>query len=113
MAFGDGLGVFKPFGMTKYVPTMCEAAAMVQCANCETKHTPLWRKCEGQIVCNACGIYYRTHGKPRPCFAAKIKVRVKPVPFLHRRVLVSQVYSHEQLSDFARHCIFQGFIDAM
>lgn len=30
--------------------------------------TPLWRhdKATGQAFCNACGIYYKTHGRPRP-----------------------------------------------
>ena len=37
------------------------------CNNCQTTYTPLWRKdCNtGEILCNACGIYLKTHGKPR------------------------------------------------
>lgn len=37
------------------------------CGNCLTTYTPLWRKdCNtGEILCNACGIYLKTHGKPR------------------------------------------------
>ncbi|KAL0038264.1 hypothetical protein WJX79_010729 [Trebouxia sp. C0005] len=37
------------------------------CGNCHTTYTPLWRKdCNtGEILCNACGIYLKTHGKPR------------------------------------------------
>ena len=37
------------------------------CGNCHTTYTPLWRKdCNtGQVLCNACGIYLKTHGKPR------------------------------------------------
>lgn len=37
------------------------------CHNCQTTVTPLWRKNEqGQHLCNACGLYSRTYGKPRP-----------------------------------------------
>lgn len=37
------------------------------CGNCRTTYTPLWRKdCNtGEVLCNACGIYLKTHGKPR------------------------------------------------
>lgn len=114
MAVGDGLGVFKPYGMTKHLPMMCET--ILQCANCDTKQTPLWRKYEGQVVCNACGIYYRTHGKPRPCFQAKIKSQVKfphVQVFQHKRVMVTHIYSNDELSDFALRCIFQGMIEAL
>lgn len=36
------------------------------CANCGTSTTPLWRKECGVNMCNACGIYYKNHGFPRP-----------------------------------------------
>ena len=38
------------------------------CANCGTASTPLWRKDRetGTILCNACGIYKKNHGKTRP-----------------------------------------------
>ena len=38
------------------------------CANCGTTSTPLWRKDRptGLIMCNACGIYLKTHGRNRP-----------------------------------------------
>ncbi|KAJ7614964.1 hypothetical protein FB45DRAFT_758213 [Roridomyces roridus] len=40
---------------------------MAQCYNCHTTATPLWRKDdEGKTVCNACGLYYKLHGAPRP-----------------------------------------------
>lgn len=39
----------------------------VSCGLCETTTTPLWRKIlRDMIVCNACGIYWRTHGRSRP-----------------------------------------------
>ena len=38
------------------------------CANCSTQATPLWRKDRGTglMLCNACGIYSKTHGRARP-----------------------------------------------
>ncbi|GJJ72190.1 hypothetical protein EMPS_04547 [Entomortierella parvispora] len=43
------------------------------CFNCHTRATPSWRRCpEGRILlCNACGLYQKLHGKPRPFFTAK------------------------------------------
>ncbi|PVU93849.1 hypothetical protein BB561_002988 [Smittium simulii] len=38
-----------------------------ECYNCNTRSTPLWRKCGPDILlCNACGLYYRLHNKHRP-----------------------------------------------
>lgn len=37
------------------------------CTNCETTLTPLWRKDDaGEILCNACGLYYKLHNRHRP-----------------------------------------------
>ncbi|KAG0195939.1 hypothetical protein BGX33_002326, partial [Mortierella sp. NVP41] len=43
------------------------------CNNCRTTATPSWRRCpQGRILlCNACGLYQKLHGKPRPFFRAK------------------------------------------
>lgn len=35
------------------------------CGFCGTKETSLWRRIGDIIVCNACGLYYRIHGKIR------------------------------------------------
>lgn len=47
-----------PFGMKK----KSEKYLNLECTHCGTSETPLWRKCGGNIVCNACGLYSRTHG---------------------------------------------------
>lgn len=38
------------------------------CFNCGSISTPSWRRCpEGKnLLCNACGLYQKLHGRPRP-----------------------------------------------
>lgn len=41
--------------------------ATLQCTNCHTRTTPLWRKtAQGDLLCNACGLFYKLHGILRP-----------------------------------------------
>ncbi|GAA5815921.1 hypothetical protein MFLAVUS_009440 [Mucor flavus] len=40
---------------------------VIQCYNCETTTTPLWRRDEtGNTICNACGLYFKLHNIQRP-----------------------------------------------
>ncbi|KAI1796699.1 hypothetical protein LXA43DRAFT_879500 [Ganoderma leucocontextum] len=38
-----------------------------ECANCGATCTPLWRRSlSNELNCNACGLYYKQHNRPRP-----------------------------------------------
>ncbi|KAL1925574.1 uncharacterized protein VTP21DRAFT_457 [Calcarisporiella thermophila] len=43
-----------------------------ECANCLATETPSWRRCPDgkQLLCNACGLYQKIHGRPRPWYKA-------------------------------------------
>lgn len=50
------------------------------CTHCHTQSTSLWRKINGIIVCNACALYQKLHGKPRPahlCTHKEIRKRLR------------------------------------
>lgn len=39
----------------------------LSCTNCGTQTTTIWRRnLKGEMVCNACGLYYKLHGIDRP-----------------------------------------------
>lgn len=47
----------------------------IVCTNCAATKTSLWRKDEqGQVICNACGLYHKLHGKNRPAGMRKEKI---------------------------------------
>lgn len=47
-------------------PTRTSKNASNKCFNCATVETPIWRRdADGNTVCNACGLYYKTHGVTR------------------------------------------------
>lgn len=53
-------------GCPAYNQTLANRHSL-QCANCRTTTTPLWRRDEaGNTICNACGLYYKLHNVHRP-----------------------------------------------
>ncbi|CAF2770420.1 unnamed protein product [Rotaria sp. Silwood2] len=50
----------------------------LQCANCQTQTTTLWRRNnEGDPVCNACGLYYKLHHVARPMNMVKEGIQTR------------------------------------
>ncbi|KAJ7186647.1 hypothetical protein C8R46DRAFT_880594 [Mycena filopes] len=47
-----------------------------ECSHCHTHQTSVWRRNkDGEQVCNACGVYQRLRGKPRPLELRGKKIR--------------------------------------
>ncbi|NP_001164701.1 gata4 transcription factor [Saccoglossus kowalevskii] len=50
----------------------------LQCANCHTTQTTLWRRNnEGEPVCNACGLYFKLHSVNRPLALKKDTIQTR------------------------------------
>ncbi|XP_024937235.1 box A-binding factor isoform X2 [Cephus cinctus] len=50
----------------------------VQCANCRTSNTTLWRRNNnGEPVCNACGLYFKLHNVNRPLSMKKDGIQTR------------------------------------
>ncbi|XP_015423199.1 PREDICTED: transcription factor GATA-5, partial [Myotis davidii] len=48
------------------------------CTNCHTTTTTLWRRnADGEPVCNACGLYTKLHGVPRPLAMKKESIQTR------------------------------------
>ncbi|KAL8912629.1 MAG: hypothetical protein Q9172_007468 [Xanthocarpia lactea] len=64
---------FKPLSLYLFLLRMASQADYNRgtlqpvCQNCTTSTTPLWRRDEyGGVLCNACGLFLKLHGSPRP-----------------------------------------------
>ncbi|KAG0294796.1 putative electron transfer flavoprotein subunit, partial [Linnemannia gamsii] len=56
-----------PASATSITSTAGGTNVQPMCTNCRTTLTPLWRKDDaGEILCNACGLYYKLHHIHRP-----------------------------------------------
>jgi hypothetical protein len=62
-------------------PTKASSSESIPiCCNCQTTETPLWRRDgKGGLLCNACGLFSKVKGRPRPVSLkpASIKTRQK------------------------------------
>ncbi|KAI8820702.1 uncharacterized protein EV422DRAFT_496566 [Fimicolochytrium jonesii] len=48
-------------------PTIGANGTINTCQNCEATSTPLWRRSDqDELLCNACGLYYKLHNRHRP-----------------------------------------------
>lgn len=87
------------------------------CAFCKTTTTPLWRKVNNQEVCNACGIYWRTHQRIRPILnksnsaSSSNLTQFQPNFNYPRIVRVRQVYSYQELQQMSGFCVLQGSVN--
>jgi GATA-binding protein, other eukaryote len=70
------------------------------CQNCQTSTTPLWRRDEmGSVLCNACGLFLKLHGRPRPISlktdVIKSRNRVKSAAHGQRKKVSWQVHVYQ------------------
>uniref|UniRef100_A0AC35TZJ7 GATA-type domain-containing protein n=1 Tax=Rhabditophanes sp. KR3021 TaxID=114890 RepID=A0AC35TZJ7_9BILA len=69
---GDENGVMGEEEEIKFTP----GEGPSSCNNCKTEATTAWRRdCMGNLVCNACGLYFRLHKTPRPAHLRKDKIQ--------------------------------------
>ncbi|XP_018014502.1 uncharacterized protein LOC108671460 [Hyalella azteca] len=64
---GNALSGHPMHGVSSDKVTVTGKNMGVVCSNCSTNNTRLWRRNpKGDIVCNACGLYYKLHNVDRP-----------------------------------------------
>lgn len=91
-------------------------STQTMCAHCQVTTTPLWRRHNDLTLCNACGIYIKTHGIQRPKIRSKYIRKIEKAlalkPFIHKKVQVKvlQDNSTESLSTTCQRIIFDGLL---
>jgi hypothetical protein len=96
-----------------------QAVGRTTCAHCQTTTTPLWRKINHVTTCNACGIYFKTHGIQRK---PKLHVSTKHTPakstisssncFYHKRVPVKVLQDHQHtLTQLSAFVVLEGLVN--
>jgi len=91
----------EPVGSTYHSCPNTGKNATQTCENCGTQQTPLWRKDKdtGVILCNACGIYRKTHGVDRPVGSLKARKTaraINPDSFMYGERLPTKIRSNRQ-----------------
>ncbi|XP_036757679.2 transcription factor GATA-5 isoform X2 [Manis pentadactyla] len=70
-------GVNRPLVRPQKRPSSSRRAGLC-CTNCHTTNTTLWRRnADGEPVCNACGLYTKLHGVPRPLAMKKESIQTR------------------------------------
>ncbi|XP_074040471.1 uncharacterized protein isoform X2 [Leptinotarsa decemlineata] len=78
----------------------------VQCANCKTNTTTLWRRNnQGEPVCNACGLYFKLHNVNRP-----ISMKKEGIQTRKRRPKNSSSVSSAGASNQVRLAPYMGYL---
>ncbi|AET40741.1 Gzf3p Ecym_6365 [Eremothecium cymbalariae DBVPG len=69
------------------VGTTASSSHSPVCKNCHTSTTPLWRRDEhGAVLCNACGLFLKLHGRPRPISLKTDVIKSRNRKTLHQDV---------------------------
>ncbi|XP_023690102.2 transcription factor GATA-4-like [Paramormyrops kingsleyae] len=70
-------GINQPLTKPQRLPAASRRTGLF-CTNCHTSMTTLWRRsAEGNTVCNACGLYTKLHGVPRPLAMRKDGIQTR------------------------------------
>lgn len=69
----------------------------LQCSNCRTVTTTLWRRNnDGEPVCNACGLYFKLHGVSRPLSMKKDSIQTrKRKPKTNKKVTIPETIQQQ------------------